>query len=168
MGPSSLAIRAEPINNVLTLLPLFSLFHWKTQKKKTKKKSSSLLHWLWWKSNFTKQNETKEKVDSWGMKKTLVSEVNIHSQQERKTKNYIYILDVQSDMHGSLYYYVYISAFFFKSIAHAFLYHTTTYSLSLCYWNETNTRGFPSTAVYIFCFYSFLVFCFIVQPVVYE
>ena len=91
-------------------------FHCKTQKKT---KSSSLLHWLW--ENPISQNKTKQKGRStvWGMKKTLVSEVNTHPQQKKKKLLHLYIR--RPIRHARLtlifvyYYYVYISAFFFFS-----------------------------------------------------
>ena len=66
------------------------------------------------------------------------------------------------------YYYVYISAFFFFQIdctRFSISYNNNNNILSLCYWNETKYKRVSESS---FLFSLFLVFCFIVQPVVYE
>lgn len=151
--------------------PLFCFFIGKHKRRPRVRLSFAL---TLGKSNFTKQ-KTKQKgrstVGEW--KRHWASEVNTYPPPLKKLHLYIRRPIRHAWLTLIFDYYVYISAFFSQidctrfSISYN---NNNILSLSLCYWNKTNRRRFSSTAVYCVFIYSlfFLVFCFIVQPVVYE
>ena len=128
------------------------------------------------KSNFTKQ-KTKQKgrsaVGEW--KRHWASEVNTYPPPQKKLHLYIRrpIRHAWLTLIFDYYYYVYISAFFFQIDCTRFSisYYNNILSLSLCVIETKQIQeGFRVRQYIVFFIFSlfFLVFCFIVQPVVYE